>query len=63
MPRWKVITRATTFRTRYVEAPNEKEAEAASIGAEIEHEEDENEETMSIVEVDPEVQETLDEVH
>lgn len=47
--RYAVITRATVTRTRYVEASDIKEAEEKSIEAEIEHEEDENEETMSII--------------
>jgi len=48
MKRWLVETRATVIRHRYVEAENEKEAEAKSCEAAIEHEEDENEETLLV---------------
>ncbi|WP_425909016.1 hypothetical protein [Nitrobacter sp. TKz-YC02] len=50
MARYYVMTRATVIRCQWVEASNEKEAEEKSIEAPIEHEEDESEETMSIVE-------------
>ena len=48
--RYRVETRAIVLRFRYVVAHDEKEAEALSISARITHEEDENEETISIVE-------------
>lgn len=51
MTRYLVMTRGTVIRHRYVEADNEKEAEAKSVDAAIEHEEDENEETLSITAV------------
>lgn len=46
--RYRVETRATVIRHRYVMAENVKEAEALSVSARIVHEEDESEETMSI---------------
>lgn len=49
MPRYRVETRATVTRHRYVEADNEKEAKAKSCEAPIAYEEDENEETMAIL--------------
>ena len=50
MPKWIVETRVTQRRTYYVTADNEKEAEAKTCGdVQAEWEEDENEETMSIV--------------
>jgi hypothetical protein len=49
MTRYRVETRATVVRHRYVEADNEKEAEAKSSEAPIAYEEDENEETMAIM--------------
>jgi len=48
--KYRVVTRATVIRHRYVEADNPKAAEAASATAPISHEEDENEETLSIEE-------------
>lgn len=53
MKTYRVETRVTVIRHRTVKAKNPKEAEEKSIGAKIDHEEDENEETMAIVEVDP----------
>lgn len=50
MKRWRVETRATVRKTYFVEAENEKDAEAKSCETQAEHEEDENEETMSITE-------------
>lgn len=50
MKRWRVETKATVVRHRYVEAENEKEAEAKSCQAGIDYEEDIDEETMSITE-------------
>lgn len=50
MKRWLVETRATVIRHRYVEAENEKEAEAKSCEASIDYEEDENEETLLVKE-------------
>lgn len=49
--KYAVLTRATVLRTRYVEASNQSEAEKCSIHAPIEHEEDENEETLSVTEI------------
>lgn len=49
MPKWIVRTRATVDKIYYVEANNEKEAEAKSCDMQPDHEEDVNEETMSIV--------------
>jgi len=49
--KWLVETRVTQRRQYFVEAENEKEAEAKSCDASSFHEEDENEETMSITEV------------
>lgn len=49
---WLVETRATVIRHRRVKAIDQKSAEEASISARIVHEEDENEETLSIVEVE-----------
>lgn len=51
MKRWKVETRATVKRIYYVDGNNEKEALTASCDATCDHEEDENEETMEIVEI------------
>ena len=51
MKEWIVETRATVTRRRRVKALDQKAAEAKSSEAAIEYEEDENEETMSIVEV------------
>lgn len=51
MKKWMVQTRATVTRHYYVDADNEKEAEEKSCGQPFDHEEDQNEETMSIVEV------------
>lgn len=50
MKRWRVETRATVIRHRYVMAQNEKEAEAKSCETAVDYEEDENEETMIIIE-------------
>ena len=50
MTRYRVETRATVIRHRYVEAANEKEAEARSCVAPISYEEDENEEMIAIKE-------------
>jgi hypothetical protein len=49
MKKWTIETRVTLTRYYRVEAENEKDAEAASVGAEPEHEEEMNEETLSIV--------------
>lgn len=49
--RWCVETRTTVLRTYFVDAINEKDAEAASCDATPDLDEDENEETMSITEV------------
>jgi hypothetical protein len=54
MKKWIVETRVTLTRQYRVEAENQKEAEQESIGAEPEHEEEVNEETLSIIEVEPE---------
>ena len=48
--RWRVTTRATVIRTYFVEADDEKGAEAASVEASFDLEEDENEETMEVSE-------------
>lgn len=53
MKRWRVETRVTVVRQYIVDAGNEKEAEAKSCEATMDFEEDENEETMSIVEIAP----------
>ena len=58
MKRWMVETRATVLRTNFVDAENEKDAEAASCDAQPDLDEDENEETMTISEVP-----TTDEPH
>jgi hypothetical protein len=55
--RWRVETRATIARIYFVTAPHERAAAAASIDAQPEHEEELDEETMSIVEVAKETQE------
>ncbi len=49
MATWIVETRVTRICRYRVEADDEKGAEAATVDAEPEHEEDENEETLSIV--------------
>lgn len=49
---WLVETRATVIRHRRVKAVDRKAAEEFSISARIIHEEDENEETISVVEVE-----------
>lgn len=49
MPKWIVTTRATVNKTYYVEAANEKDAEARTRDMQADHEEYENEETMFIV--------------
>jgi hypothetical protein len=51
MKRWEVRTRATVIRFYYVDADDEKSAEAASCDTTSDHEEDENEETMTITEI------------
>lgn len=51
MKRWRVETRATVYRVYFVEAEHEKEAEAKSCDASCEISEDENEETISIIEI------------
>lgn len=51
MKRWMVITRVTSECTYFVDAEDEKAAEAASCNASADHLEDMDEETMSIVEV------------
>jgi hypothetical protein len=51
MKRWRVETRATVFRVYFVSAKNQKEAEAASCDLCPDQDEDENEETISIVEM------------
>lgn len=51
MKRWMVETRATINRTYFVDAENEKDAEAASCNADADLDEEINEETMSITEV------------
>jgi hypothetical protein len=48
MNRWCVVTRATVTRTYFVDAPDEKAAEAASCRLAPVGEEDTNEETMTI---------------
>ncbi len=48
MNRWCVETRATVTRTYFVDAPDEKAAEAASCKLAPAHEEDTNEETLTI---------------
>jgi hypothetical protein len=50
--RWRIETRVTVTRVYLVNAPDAKAAEEASVGALHDHEEDEDEETLSIVEVD-----------
>lgn len=45
---WRIETRATVRRIYLVKAENERDAEAASVNAEPEHEEKENEETLTI---------------
>lgn len=54
MSHWRVETRVTVKRVYFVSALNEKEAEGNSIFTAPSHEEDENEETMSVIEVSPE---------
>lgn len=49
--RWAVETRVTTYRTYFVSADNEKDAEAATVGAYPDLDGEENEETLSIKEV------------
>lgn len=65
MKRWMVETRATVNRTYFVDAENEKDAEAKSCDAQPDLDEDENEETMNITEVptedDPSPQENASE--
>jgi hypothetical protein len=51
MPKWTVETRATVRRVYEVEAPDEKSAIAATVDLVSDHEEDENEETMSVTPV------------
>jgi hypothetical protein len=50
MTRYTVQTRAIVCRHYYVEAANEKEAELLSCDMTPDYEEDDNEETMSIIE-------------
>ena len=52
LKRWRVETQVTSSCTYYVEAADEKDAEAASVDASPEYSEDINEETMAITEVD-----------
>lgn len=54
MKRWMVETRVVVNRTYFVDAEDEKGAEAASCNATPDLDEEENEETMSISEVVPE---------
>lgn len=49
MPKWIVETRVSARRVYYVEAANEKEAEAKSCDMQPDLDEDIYEETMSIV--------------
>lgn len=51
--KWLVETRATVIRHRYVMAENPKEAEELSCSARIVHEEDENEETITVTPLPP----------
>lgn len=51
MKRWEVQTRAIVTRYYYVDAEDEKAAEAASCDTTSDHEEDQNEETMKITEI------------
>lgn len=53
MPHYRVETRATVARYYFVEAADEKGAEALSCDMECACEEDQNEETMSITVCDP----------
>ncbi len=50
MPKYRVETRATVRRVRWVRAKNPKDAETKSVDVPPEIEEDENEETMAIAE-------------
>ncbi len=51
MKRWMVETRAIVRRTYFVNAEDEKDAEAASCNMDADLDEEENEETISIEEV------------
>ena len=51
MKKWMIETRTTVRRSYIVTAENEKEAEMLALGVPMDHEEDENEETMSITEL------------
>lgn len=52
LKKWRVETRVISKSIYYVDAEDEKSAEAASCEASPDHTEDEQEETMSIVEID-----------
>jgi hypothetical protein len=51
MKRWRVETRVTVFRIYFLNAETAKDAEASCCDAQCDFEEDENEETISIVDV------------
>lgn len=51
MKRWMVETRVIVNRTYFVDAEDEKDAEAASCNADADLDEETNEETISITEV------------
>lgn len=52
MKTYRIESRATVIRHRIVKANSAEEAEAKSIEAKIDHEEDDNEETLAIIEVE-----------
>lgn len=51
MKKWLVETRAVVHRQYFVDAEDEKSAEAASCDTTCDHEEDDDEETMTITEI------------
>jgi hypothetical protein len=51
MKTWKVVRRTILMVTYIVKAEHEKEAEQKTVGEQPDHEEEEDSETMSIVEV------------
>jgi len=51
MKKWLVETRAIVRRQYFVDAEDEKSAEAASCDTTCDHEEDDDEETMTITEI------------
>jgi hypothetical protein len=51
MKHWQVETRAIVRRYYYVDAEDEKSAEAASCDTTCDHEEDTDEETLTITEI------------